>query len=279
MKVQIRNGPSPEGPLLFGLDYLPYNPAHMERETALFKPVQVTHIDALQLATSNCLRWCCVFGGDSGADALALFYFESESGETDYLSFGDSEVVLYLIEGQACIEISDHRLDAVAGCGVHVRRNESFRFSTGPGPRAAWLAAACPQAERFEYSHRASGTFDQDHPVRVVDGALSEQHATSDRYYKLLVGSSIGSKSITQFVGRIPKSKAPEHYHLYEEVICILSGEGRMWAGDQRTDVGPGSLIFLPREQRHSLECTSAEGMELVGMFYPAGSPAINYET
>ena len=52
-----------------------------------------------------------------------------------------------------------------------------------------------------------------------------------------------------------------------------------MWAGDQRTDVRPGSLIFLPREQRHSLECTSAEGMELVGMFYPAGSPAINYET
>ena len=38
-------------------------------------------------------------------------------------------------------------------------------------------------------------------------------------------------------------------------------------------------MIFLPREQPHNLECLDKNGMELMGIFYPAGSPAINYKT
>ena len=38
-------------------------------------------------------------------------------------------------------------------------------------------------------------------------------------------------------------------------------------------------MIFLPRKQAHCLECLDENGMELMGVFYPAGSPAINYKT
>jgi quercetin dioxygenase-like cupin family protein len=77
----------------------------------------------------------------------------------------------------------------------------------------------------------------------------------------------------------IPKSKAPEHFHTCEETICILSGHGRMWAGESVTEVRPGSMIFLPRELPHRLECKDVSGMMLIGSFYPAGSPAISYNS
>jgi quercetin dioxygenase-like cupin family protein len=52
-----------------------------------------------------------------------------------------------------------------------------------------------------------------------------------------------------------------------------------MWTGNKHAEVKPGSMIFLPRKQAHCLECLDENGMELMGVFYPAGSPAINYKT
>ena len=66
-------------------------------------------------------------------------------------------------------------------------------------------------------------------------------------------GPQTGSAQVTQFIGMIPRSKAPEHFHTYEEAICILSGCGEMWAGDSHAPVRPGSVIFLPRKQPHCL--------------------------
>ena len=50
-----------------------------------------------------------------------------------------------------------------------------------------------------------------------------------------------------------------------------------MWTDATKTVIHPGDTIFLPRKQSHSVECTSAEGMMIVGVFYPTMSPAINY--
>ncbi|HET19770.1 MAG TPA: cupin domain-containing protein, partial [Chromatiales bacterium] len=120
--------------------------------------------------------------------------------------------------------------------------------------------------------------FDLDHPARTVAAARQERHATGDRFYQLLVDRRIGCENVTQFIGGIPKSRAPEHYHEYEEAITILEGEGYMHTGDRFAPVGPGSMIFLAKGQRHSLECTSDGGMRLVGIFHPSGSPAVSYE-
>ena len=95
---------------------------------------------------------------------------------------------------------------------------------------------------------------------------------TGDRWYAELVQAEV-----TQFVGSIPPGRAPDHFHLYEEVICILAGEGIMHAGDSSTPVGAGSCIFLPIRQRHCLENTGSGELRLLGVFYPAGSPAVRY--
>jgi mannose-6-phosphate isomerase-like protein (cupin superfamily) len=110
--------------------------------------------------------------------------------------------------------------------------------------------------------------------------SLSERPAetTADRWYRVLLDERVGSREVTQFVGGIPSGRAPDHFHEYEEVLCILSGRGRLWAGRSSTPIGPGSCVFLPRRQVHCVENTGEGELRLLGVFYPAGSPAVRYE-
>jgi len=50
-----------------------------------------------------------------------------------------------------------------------------------------------------------------------------------------------------------------------------------MWAEETSTPIGVGSCIFLPRRQVHCLENTGQTELRLLGVFYPAGSPAVRY--
>jgi mannose-6-phosphate isomerase-like protein (cupin superfamily) len=102
--------------------------------------------------------------------------------------------------------------------------------------------------------------------------AATPLQRTGDRWYVELIQAEV-----TQFIGGIPPGRAPDHFHLYEEVICILDGEGVMHAGESSTPIAAGSCIFLPRKQRHCVENTGAGELRLLGVFYPAGSPAVRY--
>src|SRR5205085_4261018 len=95
---------------------------------------------------------------------------------------------------------------------------------------------------------------------------------TGDRWYRELIQSEI-----TQFVGSIPPGRAPDHFHLYEEVLCVLQGTGFLWADGARTPIGRGSCVYLPRSNVHCVENTGSGELRLLGVFYPAGSPAVRY--
>lgn len=97
------------------------------------------------------------------------------------------------------------------------------------------------------------------------------QH-TGDRFYRELIQAAI-----TQFVGSIPPGRAPDHFHLYEEVLCILDGRGTLWAGTSSAPIEPGTCVYLPRRQVHCVENRSDGYLRLLGVFYPAGSPAVRY--
>ena len=106
-------------------------------------------------------------------------------------------------------------------------------------------------------------------PVRLADAPVQR---TGDRWYRELIQSEI-----TQFVGSIPPGRAPDHFHLYEEVLCILQGIGVLWADGKQTPIGKGSCVYLPKRNVHCLENTGSGELRLVGVFYPAGSPAVRY--
>ena len=94
-----------------------------------------------------------------------------------------------------------------------------------------------------------------------------------DRWFRLMVDPSHGSHYVTQFVGYIARSRAPEHVHTYEEVIYIVDGDGVVHIGDSHP-LRPGTSVYLPPGTPHCLENPHDDQvLALVGVFCPAGSP------
>lgn len=235
----------------------------------------VASVDRAAMTRLGGLQYAQAIGPGDGARFLSLFVLEIENGAAEPLTFGESEAVLFVESGTAGVEIGGRLFTAPSHSGVYVRPREAIRLSNANGTNLRMLATVCPQGA--PQSSTGGANFDANYPDRVFPLDPSKREPMADRFYQVLIGEETGSKEVTEFVGEIPRSRAAAHHHLYEEAIVILSGEGYMWTERARAAVAPGDIIFLPRKQLHSLECVSEGGMRLMGAFYPAGSPAINY--
>lgn len=64
---------------------------------------------------------------------------------------------------------------------------------------------------------------------------------------------------------------APVHVHSREdEVFVLLSGSAVVWVADDRHEVGPGGVAFLPRDVPHTYRITSDE-TRMLTLATPAG--------
>jgi quercetin dioxygenase-like cupin family protein len=237
---------------------------------------QVTHPEQLDWQARGSWSEALLAGRETGAVAMSQYRIRISGSTSPVRSFPTSDCVLFILEGTGWVEIGDRSFELVAPCGVFVKPGETFRL-TPTSDAIELLATVCPLSEEDSWPGEISNQFDPDYPERVVAVNEQEREATGDRFFQRLVDERVGSIQVTQFIGIIPKSRAPDHFHLYDEVITVLAGEGLMWADDVSTPIGPGSMIQLPRKQTHCLECHSDDGMYLVGHFYPAGSPAVRY--
>lgn len=226
---------------------------------------------------SGSMRFAPVIHREAGAKFISQFYAELDSGSSNVLSFPGCDVALFIWSGAGTVTVSGREFPVAAETGVLVRPGEAFCVRAEGDGTLRLLLTACPQAQAPASPACMPDNFDVSLPQRVgrVDAALREPMA--DRFYQVLVGERPGESQITQFIGEIPLSRAAAHRHLYEEAIMVLSGEGFLWTERSRAAVAPGDILFLPRKILHSLECTSAAGLRLMGVFYPSGSPAINY--
>ncbi len=208
-------------------------------------------------------------GKATGADAISLRILEFEPGTSPVLRNDECDEVLYVLEGNCTVVIDGNAYQVGPETGVYVRPGQTLRVEN-PGPDVVRIVSSQSPAE-------PSAVSEQSPPI--VKLADRRALPTADRWYRVLVDDEIGSEQVTQFVGSIPPGRAPDHFHEYEEVLFILRGEGRMWAGEDNTPIGPGSCIYLPRRQVHCVENTGTGELRLLGVFYPAGSPAVRYET
>lgn len=197
-------------------------------------------------------------GKASGADAISLRILEFDPGTSPVLSNSEYDEVLYLLEGSCTVVIDGEPYELGSETGIYLRPGQTLRVENHDVVR--FVSSQCP------------GETSNQSPSIV---RLSDKRAvpTGDRWYRVLVDGEV-----TQFVGSIPPGRAPDHFHEYEEVLFILRGEGRMWAGETNTPIGPGSCVYLPRRQVHCVENTGDGELRLLGVFYPAGSPAVRYE-
>lgn len=225
-------------------------------------------------------------GKASGADAISLRVLEFGPGVSPQLCNRECDEVLYVLESlnddaeaAGCtIVIDGNRCEVGPQTGVYLRPGQTLTVENrGPGS-VTFVSSQCPEEN--------DGLKPQGSQEEVLAPALSQivklsdrrALPTADRWYRVLVDDEIGSEQVTQFVGSIPPGRAPDHFHEYEEVLFILRGEGRMWAGETNTPIAAGSCIYLPKRQMHCVENTGTGELRLLGVFYPAGSPAVRYE-
>jgi quercetin dioxygenase-like cupin family protein len=201
---------------------------------------------------------------------------EIEGGASPVLAFDARDVILFVVAGAGSVNISGRSFSVRATDGVHIRPGEAMQFTPDPGEVLRVFALACPLGN-LTWPAAMPQNFAGDYGERVVSVDAEQRTAMGARYFQVLVDKRIGSEVITQFIGHIPLSKAAPHRHLYEEAIIVLSGEGCMWTEDRKTEVRAGDVIFLPRKQLHSLEATSADGIDVVGVICPGDNPSINY--
>ena len=114
-------------------------------------------------------------------------------------------------------------------------------------------------------------------PVVALDDVEPGQ-ATGARSFQVLHGPHNGSTRATTFVGYIPPGRAPWHYHLYDEIVWILRGEGRLHIGYDTEPLAPGVAFRLRPREVHIVENTQSDAeLAVLGIFTPAGSPSAAY--
>ncbi len=250
------------------------------------------------------LRMWNRIGRATGAQAISLRVMEFAPGLSPAIRNDDCDEILYVLEGdlglerghparmsepserqhgsaRATILIHHDRYEIGSDTGIYVRPRQTFAIDNPGSDSIVVISSQCPDPDRapqFIAPPASSSDSSRPDPAPLVRLADCRAQPTADRWYRVLVDEGIGSAQVTQFVGSIPPGRAPDHFHNYEEVLFILKGEGRMWAGETSTAIAAGSCIYLPKGQVHCVENIGAGELRLLGVFYPAGSPSVRYD-
>jgi CDGSH-type Zn-finger protein/mannose-6-phosphate isomerase-like protein (cupin superfamily) len=222
------------------------------------------------------LRYCYMVNAEMGALYQTQLLMEVSGEPSPVMSLGSRDVILFIGAGFGTVNISGRTFPVKATDGVYIRPSEAIQLQAEAGQSLKVFLLSCPLGE-IDWPQAMPDNFDATCEQRVVAVDPAQRTAMGSRYFQVLVDKRIGSNLITQFIGHIPQSKAAPHRHLYEEAIIVLSGEGYMWTEDKKARVTAGDVIFLPRKQLHSLEATSEDGIDVVGVICPGDNPSINY--
>jgi mannose-6-phosphate isomerase-like protein (cupin superfamily) len=208
-------------------------------------------------------------GPEHGTRAISLRVLELDG--TASLHNEAHDEVLYVIEGSGAAIIDGEGHALTPDHGIYLPPGQTLTLN-GTLTLVSTRCPATPRPRDLETPQPRNPA-----TIQIVPMSSRPKQQTADRWYREIINDEAGSVEVTQFVGSIPPGRAPDHYHLYEEVLCILDGHGAMWAGMTSTPITRGSCIFLPHGQVHCVENRGDGELRLLGVFYPAGSPAVRY--
>jgi quercetin dioxygenase-like cupin family protein len=202
---------------------------------------------------------------------LSLATLHLSAGERIEVGGGEADTLLYAFAGSGALQQGD-RHDLASGAAALVLAGEQGAVEAGAGGIELVAISVGPDADR----HAPLGRRETIARLETAEAAA----ATGARSFQVLFGPHNGSTRATLFVGFIPPGKAPWHYHLYDEIVWVPEGPGRLHLGGEVEALGPGAAFRLRPREVHIVENTSAEReLAVVGVFTPGGSPSAAYLT
>jgi mannose-6-phosphate isomerase-like protein (cupin superfamily) len=205
-----------------------------------------------------------VIDARDGCELFTLRTVRAVVGHSIARETGEAPELLFVVSGHGTLVSSAGEHEVTPETGVLLGPGERYEF-VNPGPEDLCVVSVA--------LHRPQGPSRKQTALsRLADQAA--QSATADRQFRIVFDPDNGCPSATQFVGYIPVGAAPPHYHLYDEVIYVLDGNGVMHMGGSETPLRAGSAISLPAREVHTLANSGPSVMRVLGVFRPAGSPA-----
>lgn len=206
-----------------------------------------------------------------GAEHLIQRVLRFGSGKSMTRKAAGRDEVAYVVSGTGTLQLGDEIHDLGPDMGIYIRAGEEYVVENPGQDDVVLISVTAP--EPTDGQNAAERTV----IVNVADQPVIP--AGKDREFKFVINPDAGCRDVTQFVGWIPPGRAPTHYHLYDEVIYILDGEGVLHLeGQPDTPITTGSCIHLPPPVEHCVENTGDRPLRVLGVFHPAGSAAEAYE-
>jgi mannose-6-phosphate isomerase-like protein (cupin superfamily) len=201
----------------------------------------------------------------TGSELLELHVARYEPGRSRPRTLEGVQEIMYTASGRGTVVVDGDRHDLEPGTAAYFVAGESYEVDNPGGEALLLVSATAPQAGEPPPRPGRRTVRYEDQPSLPASG---------DREFRYLVTHEVGCHDVTQFYGVIAPGRAPEHSHVYDEVIYVLEGEGTLHIGDSHDPVAPGSSIHLPSFLEHSLENSGESPMRIVAVFHPAGDPA-----
>ena len=202
---------------------------------------------------------------------LSLERLQIAHGTETPLSSESHHTLVFVVEGEATLDVDGERLRLGEAHAVVVTETESATLTTD--------AHCSALAVRIAGGGHLHAPLAREPRLTRISRARNEA-ATGSRSFQILAGPDNGSIRATLFVGYIPPGEAPWHYHLYDEIVYVLNGRGRVHLSDAggSHDLHSGSAFRLRPEQIHIVENLSTrDDLTILGVFSPAGSPSAAY--
>jgi mannose-6-phosphate isomerase-like protein (cupin superfamily) len=200
---------------------------------------------------------------NAGSRFLELHITHYDPGRSLPRTLEGVQEIVYAVSGRGTLVVEGQSNELEAGTGVYITSGESYEIESPGDLQTVSVTAPQPNGAKPPAGSRT---------VRIADQPLLT--ASGDREFRYLVTEEVGCRDMTQFFGVIAPGRAPDHSHVYDEVIYVLEGEGILHGGGVDKPVSAGTCIHLPPLFVHSLENSGNTPMRIVAVFHPAGDPA-----
>jgi quercetin dioxygenase-like cupin family protein len=195
------------------------------------------------------------FDRSNGCERLEQRVIRFHPGRSLPRAIDGRQEILYVAAGTGTLWLRSDEHPLEPETGVFLDSGETYEVETAD--LVEIVSVTAPAGQKREQSPAV---------VRFAD--CKEQRADENRTFRVLLDTEV-----TQFVGLVRPSRAPDHSHPYDEVGFIVDGQGFAHVGGASIRIGPGSCFHLPPNEVHCIENIGPALMRIMGVFYPAGTP------